>query len=133
MKQVFTFFQTIGLFLSISAFAQNGAGPVATPVSFPDSVVAALEKTRRPEALLAATEFGNAWSSLGLDQQQTVRRHFREMKKKKFSFTTHYVKYLRALANAITIERIDQTKLSEYLDLCGKIIEYYPPDDNALA
>lgn len=127
MKQVFTFILTISLFLSIPVFGQDGAGPVATPLSFPDSVVAALEKTRNPEALLAATEFGNAWSSLGLDQQQSVRKHFREMKKKKFSFTTHYIKYLRALANAITIERVDASKLSQYLDVCGKIIEYYPP------
>ena len=127
MKQVFTFIQTITLFLSISVFGQNGAGPAATPLSFPDSVVAALEKTRKPEALLAATEFGNAWSSLGLDQQQHVRNHFREMKKKKFSFTTHYIKYLRALSYAVTVERLDATKLTQYLDMCGKIIEYYPP------
>ncbi len=127
VKQVFTFILTISLFLSISAFGQGGAGPVAIPLSFPDSVVAALEKTRKPEALLAASEFGNAWASLGLDQQQTVRNHFREMKKKKFSFTTHYIKYLRALSNAVTIERIDAAKLNQYLGFCGKIIEFYPP------
>ncbi len=94
--------------------------------SFQDSVRLVLENTKGTEAMAIATAFNNAWTNMGPDQQSKIRQQAALMKKKGYKVRPYLVNYYGAIASAITIEKTDQSTLSSYLNVAGKVIEKEP-------
>lgn len=98
----------------------------APPVDFADSLRLALENTRKEDAISVGTAFTNAWGSLRPDQQSTIRRQVWRMRKKKFPVRPHIVNYLGAVSNAVSIEKADASKISDFLRVAGLVIDAEP-------
>jgi hypothetical protein len=103
-------------------------GGVTTALNFADSIRIVLENTRNVDATVIGGSFFSAWNGLGIDQQQTVQRQTALMKKKKFPLRPHMVDYFGALANAVSIEHADASKIDGFLKVSGKVIELEKPD-----
>lgn len=102
-----------------------GQGSATPPLNFPDSVLIVLENTRNVDASVIGSGFVAAWGSLGIDQQQTIRRQTALMKKKKFPLRPHLVSYFGAIVNAVNVEKTDPATFSKFLGVTGKVIENY--------
>jgi hypothetical protein len=100
-----------------------GQGSSTVPVTFPDSVLIVLENTRNVDASVIGSGFASAWGSLGMDQQQLIRRQTALMKRKKFPLRPHLATYFGAIANAANIEKTDPATLTRFLTVAGKAIE----------
>ena len=111
--------------LAIGYGFSQGNGKVA-PLSFPDSVMIVLENTRNIDAAVVGTGFAGAWNSLGLDQQQVIRRQTLIMKRKKFQLRPHFVSYFGAIVNAVNVEHADAQVISKFLNVTGRVLENYP-------
>jgi hypothetical protein len=103
--------------------AQKKSQTSTIPLNFPDSVRIVLENTRNVDATVVGTSFASAWSSLGADQQLIIQQQLRKMKKKKLPLKPALINYFGAIANAITVERADASKLSGFLTVTGKVID----------
>src|SRR5688572_15604925 len=103
----------------------QGNGKVI-PLNFPDSVMIVLENTRNVDATVVGTGFAAAWNSLGMDQQQTIRRQTLLMRKKKFPLRPHFVNYFGAIVNAVNVEHADAQVITKFLSVTGKVLEKYP-------
>lgn len=103
-----------------------GQGSATPPLNFPDSVLIVLENTRNVDASVIGSGFATAWGSLGIDQQQIIRKQTALMKKKKFPLRPHLVSYFGAIVNAVNVEKTDVTTFSKFLGVAGKVIENYP-------
>jgi hypothetical protein len=121
VKDIKTYFLVLFLFSAATAIGQTKQD--SPPTSFPDSIRAMLEKTRKTDAVAVADEFGSAWSSLGPDHQNAIQRHYRMMKRKRFPLRPHIQNYFSAIANAVSFENADQSKLTGYLRVAGLVIE----------
>ena len=121
MKQVITYL--IILILGASVAHGQSAGGGSFQISFQDSVRIVLENTKNLEAIAVGAGISTVWTSIGLDQQEVIRKQARLMKKKGYKIRPHLVNYYGALADAINIENIDATKLKGYLRVAGQIIE----------
>jgi hypothetical protein len=104
-----------------------GQGTGATPaLSFPDSVMIVLENTRNLDAKVVGTGFAGAWQSLGMDQQQIIRKQIWLMRKKKFPLRPHIVNYFGAIMSAVNAERADPQTLTSFLNVTAKVINNLP-------
>jgi hypothetical protein len=111
------------LVLSASTcFAQNDAVPA---MGFADSVRIVLENTRNLDATVVGASFVTAWSGIGLDQQQLIKKHMQQMKRKGYKLRPHMLPYVGAVAAAITIEGADAATLGSFLHVCDKVIANY--------
>jgi hypothetical protein len=108
------------------AAAQRGV-PTTPPISFPDSIRIVLENTKNVDATVIGGSFFTSWGNLLLDQQQTVQKQTRLMKRKGYKIRPHLVNYFGALANALTIEHADASKISGYLAVAQRVIENEDP------
>jgi hypothetical protein len=99
----------------------NSSG-VTTALNFADSIRIVLENTRNVDATVIGGSFFNAWSGFGLEQQQTIQRQTTLMKKKKFPLRPNMVDYFGALANAVSIEHADASKIDGFLKVAGKVV-----------
>lgn len=63
--------------------------------------------------------------SLGIDLQQKIHAHLKLMDEKGYSPSKHVSAYFAALNNAISVEALDNQKLTDYINMSGKIIEFY--------
>ena len=75
---------------------------------------------------MIGSSFLSAWNTLGLDQQQVIRKQTFLMRKKKFPLRPHIVNYLGSIVNAVNIEHADAQTLTKYLAITGKVLEKYP-------
>lgn len=66
-----------------------------------------------------------AWSNIGLDQQQIIKKQTARMRKKGYKLRPHLVQYFGALVAAVTIEGADAAQLANFLKVSGKVIENY--------
>lgn len=107
---------------------KSNSGGVTTALNFADSIRIVLENTRNVDATVIGGSFFNAWNGLGIDQQQIVQRQTALMKKKKFPLRPNMVDYFGALANAVTIEHADASKIDAFLKVSAKVIELEKPD-----
>lgn len=126
MKQV-PYFLLALLLSTATAVAQKRPQEAGVPMSFPDSIRVVLENTRNVGASVIGSSFANAWGTLRPDQQQQVRRHLLLMKKKRYSLKPNIINYLGAVANAVSVERADEGKISDFLNVAGKVIEQENP------
>jgi len=122
VKKVFTFFIALTL-VSVRFSLAQPAGKNTPPLSFPDSIRIVLENTRNVDATVIGNGFFSCWNSLGVDQQQVIQKQTRLMKKKGYKIRPHLVNYFGAVANAVTIERADASKITGYLEVAQKVIE----------
>jgi len=125
VKPIRSYILFLAIFSGFFAAAQKKVD-TSTPLSFPDSIRVILENTRNVDASVIGTSFASAWSQLGADQQIVVQKQVRLMKKKKYPLKPTLVNYFGALANALTIEHADNTKLAAYLRVAGQVIENEP-------
>jgi len=95
-------------------------------LNFPDSVRIVLENTRNIDASVVGASFASAWGNLGVDQQITIQRQLRLMKRKKFPVKPTLINYFGALANAVSIEHADNSKINEFLKVTGQVIDNEP-------
>src|SRR5687768_1713777 len=84
-----------------------------------------LQNTRNIDADVIGSGFPAVWNSLGMDQQQVIRKHALLMRKKKFPLKPHMVNYFGAIVNAAVIEHADAQTLTKYLSVAGKVMENY--------
>lgn len=63
--------------------------------------------------------------SLGIDLQLKIHEHVQLMSEKGYNPAKHVSAYFEALNNAITVEALDNQKLTDYVNLSGKVIKYY--------
>jgi hypothetical protein len=113
-------------FIVIRGGYSQGNGGKGIILSFQDSIMIVLDNTRNVDARVVGTGFAAAWQNLGMDQQQTIRRHTAIMRKKKFPLRPHLVNYFGAIVNAVSIEKADGPTLTKYLAVTGKVIENFP-------
>jgi hypothetical protein len=107
--------------------AQGGLGTNETPIGFPDSLRAVLEKTRNTDATSVGVEFAQAWSGFNPNQQQEIKSQAMLMRAKKYGINPYQINYYAALAKAVSIEHADAGKISKYLTVSRQVIETYEP------
>jgi hypothetical protein len=93
------------------------------PLSFPDSVRVVLENTKNTDATVIAAAFSSAWTALGTDHQSIIQKQVRLMKQRKVALRPNIVNYLGAIANAVSIEHADPSKITQFLNVTQKVIE----------
>ncbi len=126
MERIKTYFFILFIFSASTLQAQKKPdSPV--PANFQDSVRAILEKTRNNDATEVGNNFTAAWGSLGADQQVIIRRQVARMKKMKLAVKPYLVSYFGAIANAVTIEKADNSKISGFLGVTTKVLENETP------
>ena len=113
------------LVILATGFSRGQGHGTSVSLTFPDSILIVLENTRNVDATVVGGGFPAAWNSLGLDQQQLIRRQTYLMRKKKFPLRPHLVNYFGAIVNAVNIERADATTLGKFLAVSGKVIENF--------
>lgn len=84
-----------------------------------------MENTRNLDATAVGAGFATAWSNIGIDQQQLIKRQTARMRKKGYKLRPHLVQYFGALAAAINIEGADVTQLGNFLKVSDRVIENY--------
>ena len=126
MNRVKTHFLAF-LFLPALTLVAQKRQESTIPASFPDSVRVALEKTKSTDATLVGGNFASAWSGLGADQQAMVRRQVTAMRKKKLPIRPHVVNYFAAIAAAVTVEKADASKLTQFLKVADQVIRNETP------
>ena len=85
-----------------------------------------LEKTRTDDALLVSEACVSAWNGLRVDQQLVVQKQVWRMRKKKFPVRPHLVNYFSAIANAVNVEKASASKISEFIQIAGLVIDSEP-------
>jgi hypothetical protein len=123
VKQVRTYFFLLSFLPALIVSAQKKSQTSSIPLNFPDSVRIVLENTRNVDATVVGTSFASAWSSLGADQQLIIQQQLRKMKKKKLPLKPALINYFGAIANAVTVERADASKLSGFFTVVGQVID----------
>ncbi len=113
------------LLFSVSFSLAQQAAPATEPTSFPDSIRIVLEGTRNVDAATIGVAFVSAWANLALEQQQTIQQHTKMMRKKGYKARPHLANYFGALANAVSIEHAEASKLDGYLTVCQQVIQNY--------
>ncbi|MBS1488093.1 MAG: hypothetical protein JST43_10950 [Bacteroidetes bacterium] len=101
------------------AWAQTTTAPLA----FQDSVKVSLENTKGIEASSIGDAFGSVWMSLSPDQQMTIRKQVKLMKKKGYRTQPHFINYYGALTAAINVEKMDIQKFTTFLTVAGTAIQ----------
>lgn len=122
VNQIRTYFFVAFLLPAVVSMAQKKEQP-AVPVSFPDSVRIVLENTRNVDATVVGASFASAWNSLAPDQQNLIRKQAFMMRRKKYPLRPHQVNYFGAIANAVSTEKADASKISGFLNVAGQVIE----------
>lgn len=84
-----------------------------------------MENTRNLDATAVGAGLVTAWSNIGLDQQQIVKKQTAIMRRKGYKLRPQLVQYFGALVAAVTIEGADATQLGNFLKVSGKVIENY--------
>ena len=87
----------------------------------------ALEKTRSADAVMVGGNFAASWTTLGADQQAVIQRQVRVMKKKKIPLRPHLANYFGSIAAAVTVERADASKISQFLKVADQVIQNETP------
>lgn len=123
MKQVRTYFFLLSFLPALIVSAQKKSQTSTIPLNFPDSVRIVLENTRNVDATVVGTSFASAWSSLGAEQQLIIQQQLRKMKKKKLPLKPALINYFGAIANAVTVERADASKLSGFFTVTAQVID----------
>jgi hypothetical protein len=121
VKKVFLYSLALMLIAATNSRGQGKASSI--PLSFSDSVLIVLENTKNVDASVIGSGFASVWSTLGMDQQQVIRKQTFLMRKKKFPLRPHIVNYFGSIVNAVNIEHTDAPTLSKYLSVAGKVIE----------
>lgn len=124
VKKAFTHSLLLTLFGVSFCHAQSGVNKV-TPLNFADSVRVAFENTRSVDAIVIGGSFFSAWGSIAPDQQKIIQKQTLAMRKKKYKLRPSLIDYFGALANAINIEHIDASKLSNFLTVSEQVIQNY--------
>ncbi len=122
MRYVILLVLIFSVLTGVLAQGTNVQSSSSLPLSFPDSVKAVLDRTRNTTSIEIGQSFVDAWSKLGIDQQNSIRKQTFLMRKKKYPFKTS-VSYFNALANAVNVEHADASKLSEYISVSQQVIE----------
>lgn len=100
------------------------AQPKQAPgLSFQDSVRLVLENTRNVDAMAVGAAFSTIFGSLGQDQQITIMKQARLMKKQGYSIRPHMVAYYGAITDAVNIEKVSPDKLTQFLQVVNKSLE----------
>lgn len=119
MKRNLTYFFAL-IFLCRIAEAQTTE---PSTLSFQDSIRVILENTKAIDASAIGASFGGSWINLAPDQQFMIRKQVKLMKKKGYRLQPHFVNYYGSIVAAVDVEKVDATKLSEFLNVVGKAVE----------
>lgn len=124
MKKVFLYSFLLNIVVIGQGWCQ-GTNGTALRLSFSDSVMVVLQNTKNIDADIIGTGFPAVWNTLGLDQQQVIRKQTAIMRKKKFPLRPHMLNYFGSIVNASVIEQADAQTLTKFLSVTGKVIENY--------
>jgi hypothetical protein len=91
-------------------------------LGFADSVRVMLNNTKSQEVMAIGDAFGTLWAGLGPDQQLTIKRQAKLMKKKGYKLRPHFTNYYGAIVAAINTEKADAGKFSEFLSVVDRVI-----------
>lgn len=105
-----------------ASFAQKGAPTETYQLSFADSIRVLLNNTKSQEVMAVGDAFGTLWTNLGPDQQTTIQRQAKWMKKKGYKLRPHFANYYGAIVAAINTEKADASKFSGFLSVTDKVI-----------
>ncbi len=119
MKKILLYFL---LFADLSNSLQAQTEEAHT-LDFQDSVRVALENTKAIDAIAIGDSFGGAWINLGPDQKMMIKKQARMMKKKRYRIQPCFVNYYGAIVAAINIEKVENSKLTDFLRVAGQTIE----------
>ena len=125
MKQSIAIFFIAFLFSATTIVAQKKPDVPSALISFPDSVRIVLENTRNVDASAIGASFVAIWGNqgIGINNQNSIQKQVRLMRKKKFGTKPALVNYVGAITNAITIEKADDSKVTAFLRVAGLVIE----------
>ncbi|HYG19378.1 MAG TPA: hypothetical protein VD816_10630, partial [Ohtaekwangia sp.] len=111
----------LSLLFAFRASAQQQDNQVQ--LNLADSLRIVFENTRNVDAFVIGTSFSSAWLKLSPDQQITIKKQVYAMRKKKFPLKTAVLNYVGAIANAVSIENADPSKINAYLRVAGLVID----------
>jgi hypothetical protein len=94
--------------------------PIAS--DFQDSVKFLLNSTRAAEVMAIGDGFAAAWTGLSGDQQLQIKRQAKLLKKKGAKLRPHLVNYYGAIVAAVTTEKADASRFSNFLTIADKVI-----------
>lgn len=126
MKSVKRYLLPLLFLVAGTVIAQKKSDP-AVPIEFSDSVRIVLENTRNVSAEVIGASFASAWGSIPLEQQQLIRRHVAIMKKKKVPLKPVILDYFGAIANAISIEHADPSRMGSFLSTTSQVLANEKP------
>lgn len=102
--------------------AQQPGNQEAYQLGFADSVRVLLNNTKSQEIMAIGDAFGTLWASLGPNQQTTIKRQTKLMKKKGYKLRPHFANYYGAVVAALNAEKIEPAKFSEFLLVVDKVV-----------
>lgn len=106
----------------MTCFAQSDATRRVGP-GFADSLRIVLENTRSLDATVVGATFSSAWTSIPIDQQITIQKQVRLMRRKKIALKPTLVNYVGAIAHAYNTERAENQKMAAFLQVVNKVLE----------
>lgn len=113
------------LLLPLSGMAQRFEVPTS-PDSLGTVIKDALYRMRSETARNIADAFEMAWySDLGAEHQLKIYQQVQKMLDKGLKPNPHFLPYFSAIDHAINTEAIDAQKLTDYLNMSGKVIDFY--------
>jgi hypothetical protein len=113
------FLPVVFLLVALAAGAQT--------YSFQDSLRMALERINTVEATTVAAGVTTAWGNLGPDQQRVIKQHALRMKRKRYPLAPQLLNYHGAWVGAVTIEKTEPARLTNYLNVAGQVIDQNTP------
>ncbi len=81
-----------------------------------------LNNTKSQEVMAIGDAFGTLWAGLGPDQQLTIKRQAKLMKRKGYKLRPHFINYFGALAAALSTEKIEPGKFTEFLTVVNSVL-----------
>jgi hypothetical protein len=111
------------VFYVLIAATASAQAKDAPRLNFQDSVRLVLENTRNVDAMAVGAAFSTIFNSLGQDQQITIIKQARLMKKQGYSLRPHMVLYYGAITDAVNIEKVSPDKLTEFLRVVTQSLE----------
>ncbi len=92
------------------------------PFSFQDSLRMAVERINTVDAVTVAAGITTAWSNLGPEQQRLIKQQVQMMKRKRIPLKPQQLNYHGAWIAAVTIEKADPARLTNYLNVVTQTI-----------
>ena len=124
VKKLFTYSLLAFFGFCHASYSQKFSLP-EDPVSFGGAVEQMLTATNNEHSTSVGTAFNLVWNDLGIDHKKKIIAQCQTLTKKKFKPRPHFTRYFDAIVRGRNVEAIDNKKLTDYLNMTGKVIDNY--------